>query len=300
MSLLDQSIAFGGGKVEGPLVAAMLGSIDRGHVLRLLAALAKQDGAALLAEVEKLDESAPDYGSVLDELLEAVQRIAVLQLVGGRTDDEEFAAVAPFAETATMVLLTMLDGGVLGLVLGIALHVTRPGNILANKVVFAIINVAVNIVRPIPFIIFIAAIGPLTRAVVGTTIGTDAATFAMIFMASFVFARLVEQNLVSIDPGVVEAARAMGASPLRIIRTVLVPEALAPLILGYTFLFVGVLDMSAMVGVIGGGGLGDFAIQYGYRQYDWAVTFAVVVIIVVIVQLVQWLGNTLARKALRR
>src|SRR5262245_36598029 len=98
LSLLDQSIAFGGGKVEGPLVAAMLGTIDRDHVLRLLAALAKQDGAALLAEVEKLDESAPDYGSVLDELLEALQRIAVLQLVGGRSDDEEFAAVAPFVE----------------------------------------------------------------------------------------------------------------------------------------------------------------------------------------------------------
>src|SRR5687767_5586790 len=98
LSLLDQSIAFGGGKVEGPLVAAMLGSIDRGHVLRLLAALAKQDGAALLAEVEQLDESAPDYGAVLDELLEALQRVAVLQLVGGRSDDEELAAVAPFVE----------------------------------------------------------------------------------------------------------------------------------------------------------------------------------------------------------
>jgi DNA polymerase-3 subunit gamma/tau len=98
LSLLDQSIAFGAGKVEGPLVAAMLGSIDRDHVLRLLAALAKQDGAALLAEVEKLDESAPDYGAVLDELLEALQRIAVLQLVGGRSDDEEFTAIAPFVE----------------------------------------------------------------------------------------------------------------------------------------------------------------------------------------------------------
>jgi DNA polymerase III subunit gamma/tau len=97
LSLLDQSIAFGGGKVEGPLVAAMLGSIDRDHVLRLLAALANQDGAALLAEVERLDESAPDYGAVLDELLEALQRISVLQLVGGRSDDEEYAAVAPFA-----------------------------------------------------------------------------------------------------------------------------------------------------------------------------------------------------------
>jgi DNA polymerase-3 subunit gamma/tau len=99
LSLLDQSIAFGGGKVEGSLVAAMLGTIDRGHVLRLLAALAKQDGAALLAEVEKLDERAPDYGSVLDELLEALQRVAVIQLVGGRADDDdESGAVAPFAE----------------------------------------------------------------------------------------------------------------------------------------------------------------------------------------------------------
>jgi DNA polymerase-3 subunit gamma/tau len=96
LSLLDQSIAFGGGKVEGPLVAAMLGSIDRGHVLRLLEALAKRDGAALLAEVERLDESAPDYAAALDELLEALQRIAVLQLVGGHSDDEEFAAVQPF------------------------------------------------------------------------------------------------------------------------------------------------------------------------------------------------------------
>jgi D-methionine transport system permease protein len=99
---------------------------------------------------------------------------------------------------------------------------------------------------------------------------------------------------------VVEAARAMGASPFRIIRTVLVPEALAPLILGYTFLFVGVLDMSAIGGYLGAGGLGDFAIVNGYQQYDWAVTAVVVVIIVLIVQAVQWLGNILARRALRR
>jgi DNA polymerase-3 subunit gamma/tau len=98
LSLLDQSIAFGGGKVQGALIAAMLGTIDRSHVVRLLAALAKQDGPELLAEVAKLDESAPDYGAVLDELLEALQRIAVLQLVGGRSDDEELAAVAPFVE----------------------------------------------------------------------------------------------------------------------------------------------------------------------------------------------------------
>ncbi len=205
-----------------------------------------------------------------------------------------------FGQTAYMVLIALVVGGVFGLALGLGLYLTRPGNLLQNKVVFAVINVAVNIVRPIPFIIFLVALGPLTRAVVGRTIGIEAFTFAMSIMAAFVFARLVEQNLVTIDPGVVEAARAMGASPWRIVRTVLVPEALTPLILGYTFLFVGVLDMSAIGGYLGAGGLGDFAIVYGYRQYDWAVTAVVVVIIIVIVQLVQWLGNSLARRALHR
>ncbi|MCK0116438.1 ABC transporter permease [Isoptericola sp. S6320L] len=205
-----------------------------------------------------------------------------------------------FGETLYMVLITLAVGGFCGLVLGLGLYLTRPGNLLANRPVFAVLNVAVNIVRPVPFLIFLVAIGPLTRAAVGTTIGIEAFTFAMCIMAAFVFARLVEQNLVSIDPGVIEAARAMGASPLRIVRTVVVPEALSPLILGYTFLFVGVLDMSAIAGYLGGGGLGDFAIVNGYRQYDWAVTAIVVVIIIVIVQLVQWLGNSLARRALRR
>ena len=203
-------------------------------------------------------------------------------------------------QTAYMVLITLAVGGFFGLVLGIGLYVTRRGNLLANRFVFAILNIAVNIVRPIPFIIFIVALGPMTKLVTGKIIGINAFTFAMCVMASFVFSRLVEQNLLSIDPGVVEAARAMGASPLRIILTVLIPEALAPLILGYTFLFIGVLDMSAIGGYLGAEGLGDFAIVYGYQQYDWGVTAIVVVVIVLIVQLVQWLGNTLARKALRR
>jgi D-methionine transport system permease protein len=208
--------------------------------------------------------------------------------------------VDAFGQTVYMVLITLVVGGFFGLVIGLGLYLTRPGNLLANRGVFAVLNVAVNIVRPVPFLIFLVALGPVTRALVGTTIGIEAFTFAMCVMASFVFARLVEQNLVSIDPGVIEAARAMGASPLRIVRTVVVPEALSPLILGYTFLFVGVLDMSAIAGYLGAGGLGDFAIQYGYRQYDWAVTAVVVVLIIVIVQLVQWLGNSLAKRALRR
>lgn len=205
-----------------------------------------------------------------------------------------------FWQTVQMVLTTMLVGGFCGLVLGLGLYLTRRGNLCANRAIFAVINVAVNIVRPIPFIIFFVALGPLTKAVVGTRIGTEAFTFAMCIMASFAFSRLVEQNLVTVDPGVIEAARAMGASRLRIVATVLIPEGLAPLILGYTFLFVGVLDMSAIAGYVGAGGLGDFAIAYGYKQFDWGVTAVVVVIMIVMVQLVQWLGNTLARRALRR
>lgn len=208
--------------------------------------------------------------------------------------------VEALGQTAYMVLIALAVGGFFGLVIGLGLYLTRRGNLLENRVVFAILNVAVNIVRPIPFIIFLVALGPLTRKVVGTTIGIEAFTFAMSVMASFAFARLVEQNLVATDPGVVEAARAMGASRLRIVATVLIPEALAPLILGYTFLFVGVMDMSAIAGIVGAGGLGNFAIQYGYQKFEWGVTFVVVAIIVVIVQLVQWLGNTLARRALKR
>jgi len=203
-------------------------------------------------------------------------------------------------QTLYMVLITLGVGGFFGLAIGLGLYLTRPGSLLANRVVFTVLNVLINLIRPVPFIIFLVALGPLTRIVTGRTIGIEAFTFAMCVMASVVFARLVEQNLVSIDPGVVEAARAMGAAPLRIIRTVIVPEALAPLILGYTFLFVGVLDISAIGGYLGAGGLGDFALVHGYQQYDWPVTFVVVVIIVVAVQLVQLLGNTLARRALRR
>ncbi|MBB5790128.1 ABC transporter permease subunit [Jiangella mangrovi] len=203
-------------------------------------------------------------------------------------------------ETLYIVGVTVGAGGLLGLVLGVLLYATRRGNLLENAVVFTILNVAVNVVRPIPFIIFITAVGPVTLAVVGTTIGNDAVIFAMSIMATFVTARIVEQNLVATDPGVVEAARAMGASRLRILVTVLVPEALAPLILGYTFLLIGIVDMSALAGYVGGGGLGNFAIVYGYQRFNWEVTLVTVLVIIGMVQLAQLLGNWLARKALHR
>ncbi len=202
--------------------------------------------------------------------------------------------------TVYLVLVTFVVGGLIGLALGTALYTTRKGGLLANAPVNWVLNVLVNIVRPIPFIILLAALGPITLEVVGTTIGTEAAAFVMIVAASFGIARIVEQNLVTVDPGVIEAARAVGAGPLRIILTLLIPEALGPLILGYTFVVIAIVDMSAMAGTVGGGGLGDFALVYGYQRFDWEVTLVTTLIIIAGVQAVQFLGNWAARKVLRR
>ena len=204
------------------------------------------------------------------------------------------------AETLYMVALTLLFGGVAGLAIGIGLYTTRPGSLLSNRVTFNILNVVINFFRPIPFIIFIAAVQPLSRLVIGTGIGNNALIFALSLAASFAIARIVEQNLLTVSPGVIEAAKSMGAGPVRILRTVVIPEALGPLILGYTFVLVAIVDMTAVAGFIGGGGLGNFALVYGYRQFEPAVTWAAVLLIVVFVQAVQFLGNWLARRVLRR
>lgn len=203
-------------------------------------------------------------------------------------------------ETVLMVALTMVVAGFLGLVVGILLYTTRRGNILQNRVVNGVLNFVVNFVRPIPFIILMFALQPFMQNLIGTTLGWQAAVFCMIVAAMFAVARIVEQNLVSIDPGVIEAARAMGASKMRIMTSVMIPEALGPLILGYTFLIIGVVDMSAMAGAVGGGGLGSFAIMNGYQNFDMKVTIVAVLTIVVLVQLVQFFGNWLARKIMRR
>lgn len=208
--------------------------------------------------------------------------------------------VEAFGETVYIVAVALGVGGLVGLALGLTLYTTRKGGLLENNVVFTLLNVLVNFIRPIPFIIFLTAVGPVTIAITGSRIGTEAFIVPAAIMCSFATSRIVEQNLVALDPGMIEAARSMGASPLRTIGTVVIPEALAPLILGYTFLFVAVVDMSALAGMVGGGGLGNFALVQGYQRFDWAVTWITVLVIVVLVQAVQFLGNFLARKVLSR
>lgn len=203
-------------------------------------------------------------------------------------------------ETLTMVLFTLFFASIIGVTIGLLLFVTRKGSILENKYLFFLLNFLINIIRPIPFIIFLVAISPLTRLVMGTTIGTAAAIFPMTIAASFGIARIVENNLVAIDPGLIEAAKAMGASPVQIIFTVLIPETLGPLILGLTFITVALIDFSAMAGIVGGGGLGDLAMTFGYHRFDASVMFVTVIILIILVQIAQFAGNYLSRVFLRR
>ncbi|WP_435137380.1 ABC transporter permease subunit [Actinacidiphila sp. bgisy144] len=203
-------------------------------------------------------------------------------------------------QTFFIVLISTAVGGLLGLALGLLLYATRPGSLLGNRTVFLAVNILVNVVRPVPFVIFLTAIQPLMLHTIGTTIGTNAVTFALSLAAAFAVSRIVEQSLLTVDPGVIEAARAAGARRIGILVTVLIPEALGPIVLGYTFIFVAVVDMSAQAGLFGGGGLGDFAITYGSQRYNWPIVYITVATIVVIVQAGQFLGNWLARRALRR
>ncbi|WP_341945015.1 ABC transporter permease subunit [Microbacterium sp. LWH11-1.2] len=203
-------------------------------------------------------------------------------------------------ETLYMTSFALVLGGVLGLVIGIILYVTRPGGLVQNAFVSTIANLAVNFFRPIPFVIFMAVAQPFARAVVGVGIGTTAGAFIIGLAAAFAIGRIVEQHLVSVSPGVIEAARSMGAGPWRILFTVAIPESLGPLILGYTFIVVALIDMTAMAGLIGGGGLGAFAQIYGFRQFEPVVMWAAIVLIVVFVHFVQLLGTKLARRIMRR
>lgn len=203
-------------------------------------------------------------------------------------------------ETIYMVAITFAISGIVGLILGVLLYTTRKGGVLSNAPVFWIINFLVNLIRPVPFIILLAALQPMAIAVIGQGIGNNAVIHGMVWASTFGVARIVEQNLVSIDPGVIEAARAMGASRLRIILTVILPEAVGPLILGYTFVIIAMIDMSALAGIVGGGGLGNFAIVEGYQRFRTEVTWLAVAVIIVMVQALQLLGNLAARKVMRR
>lgn len=199
-------------------------------------------------------------------------------------------------DTCYMTLVSTFFGYVIGLPLGIALTLTDEGGIAPNRTVYRILDVIINITRSIPFLILLILVMPLTKAIVGKTYGSTATIVPLTLAAAPFIGRMVESSLKEVPAGVIEAALSMGAKTGTIVWKVLIGEARTSLLVGATIVLGTVLGYSAMAGVIGGGGLGDIAIRYGYYRYDTGVILVTLVFIVAIVQLLQGLGNLAARK----
>lgn len=203
-------------------------------------------------------------------------------------------------DTLHMIAVAGGLGTLFGLPLGVFLATSGRGELFAAPAVNAVLGVLVNITRSTPFIILVVAIVPFTRLIAGTSIGTGAAIVPLTVAAIPFIARIVEGAIREVDQGLVEAARAMGATPLQIVRKVLIPEALPAIILGLTLAAVSLIGFSAMVGAVGGGGLGDLGIRYGYQRFMPEVMAIVVAVLVVLVQSVQTIGDRLSRRVNKR
>ena len=204
------------------------------------------------------------------------------------------------AETLYMLSVSAIIAAIIGIPLGILLVVTEKNGILVCPVLNKPLAFAINMVRSIPFIILMVAIIPFTRMVAGTSIGTTAAIVPLTIAAIPYTARMVETSISEIPFGLIEAAESMGASPYQIIKKVLIPEALPSIIENMTVVIVSLIGSSAMAGTIGGGGLGDLAIRYGYQRFQADVMIATIIVLIIIVQLIQFIGSTWSRKTDKR
>ncbi len=204
--------------------------------------------------------------------------------------------VSSFWETLIMVGISGLIGAVVGVPLGVLLYLTDRNGVLQNLPTNRVVGILVNAVRSTPFIILLVAVIPFTRLIVGSSIGTMAAVVPLTIAAAPFVARLVETALREVDRGLIEAAQSMGATTGQIVTKVLLPEALPGIVAGLTITFVSLVGYSAMAGAIGGGGLGDLGIRYGYQRFLPEVMITVVLILIVFVQLVQTFGDWLVRR----
>ncbi|KQN61768.1 methionine ABC transporter permease [Erwinia sp. Leaf53] len=202
-------------------------------------------------------------------------------------------------DTLLMIGVSLGLGSLLGVPLGILLVVCRPGGIAPLRSVHRVLNPLINVVRSLPFIILLIAILPVTRMLVGTTIGTAGAIVPLVVFIAPYIARLVENSLLEVDDGILEAADAMGATVLQTIWHFMLPEAAASLALALTTATIGLLGATAMAGTVGGGGIGDLAITYGYQRFDAFATLFTALVLIVIVQLIQSAGSRLARRIRR-
>ena len=192
--------------------------------------------------------------------------------------------------TLYMTLATTFMGYVLGLPMGIALVITAPKGLRPNKIIYKVLDVVVNVVRSFPFLILLIVIQPLTRIIVGKSYGPTATIVPLTLSAAPFIARMVESSLLEVDHGVIEAAQSMGANLWTIIWKVMIGEAKTSLIVNVTIALGTILGYSAMAGIVGGGGLGDIAIRYGYYRYDSSIMWVTVVLLIVLVQLMQYLS----------
>jgi D-methionine transport system permease protein len=203
-------------------------------------------------------------------------------------------------DTLHMLGLSVLFTFVIGLPLGIVLYLTSPGNMLHNRPFYTVISVVINILRSVPFVILMIAMIPLTRMIVGTSIGVQGSIPPLVVAAAPFFARLVETALREVDRGVIEASQSMGASYRQIVARVLLPEALPGLLAGITITTVTLVSYTAMSGLVGGGGLGDLAIRFGYQRFEKEVMIVTVILLIVLVQILQMIGDRLVQRFSRR
>ena len=199
-------------------------------------------------------------------------------------------------ETVYMVAVSMVIATAIGVPLGVLLHTTAKNQILECLALNRVLGAVVNAVRSIPFIILMVAIIPLTRLIVGSSIGTTAAMVPLVLASIPFIGRQVETSLMEVPAGIVEAAESMGATPYQIISRVLLPEAMPNIVAQLTTVVIALVGESAMAGAIGGGGLGDLAIRYGYQRLRPEIMIATVIILIIMVQIVQFAGNSLAKR----
>jgi D-methionine transport system permease protein len=203
-------------------------------------------------------------------------------------------------DTLYMTLFSTMFSYILGLPLGIILVITEKKHIRPNSKFNSVLGSIVNFLRSVPFIILLIAVIPLTRLIAGTTIGATASVVPLVIAATPFVARMVESSLKELDRGLIEAAQSMGASTWQIISKVMVPETLPSLILGFSITTITLIGYSAMAGTVGGGGLGDIAIRYGYYRYEKDLMFITIILLIIIVQLIQSVGNFLSYKIDKR
>ncbi|MEG1603976.1 MAG: methionine ABC transporter permease [Cloacibacillus sp.] len=204
--------------------------------------------------------------------------------------------IAALWETLYMVVLSTFFSGIFGSGVAVLMIITGPNGLKPNKAVYGVLDIAVNLLRSFPFIILLIAIIPLTRIIAGTSIGSTASIVPLTIAATPFVARLMEGSLLEVDRGVVEAARSFGASTSQIIFGVMIKEAMPSIVLNWAIVAINLLGYSAMAGVVGGGGLGDLAIKYGYNRFQTDVMVYSVAILIVIVQVIQYAGNYVYEK----